>query len=327
MRPLHLFKLILWLCAISLATPATLAMADALADARAAHTRGDFKKEVELIRLAAEQGDALAQNALGTKYIKGEGVPQDDTEAIAWYRKAADQGLAGAQYNLGLAYGTGRGVPQDDKVASTWYRKAAEQGNDFAQLNLGISYAKGTGVPQDYTEALAWLQKAANQGNASAPYLIGYTYFSGNGVVRDLDEAEKWFRLAAAKGDPRAQDGLRAIENAPEKLEAKSDDKECQSYGAKVGSDAYVQCRISLKTQRQTAVDSAAREKAQAERQQQLTDQRARDEALQQRLALKQQRAAVRCQQEMARQERQGSNGGFFGGVLDAANKRQACGR
>ena len=30
-----------------------------------------------------------------------EGVPEDDAEAVRWYRKAAEQGHAGAQYNLG----------------------------------------------------------------------------------------------------------------------------------------------------------------------------------------------------------------------------------
>jgi TPR repeat protein len=28
--------------------------------------------------------------------------PEDDAEAVKWYRKAAEQGLANAQFNLGL---------------------------------------------------------------------------------------------------------------------------------------------------------------------------------------------------------------------------------
>ena len=45
-------------------------------------------------------------------YDTGEGVPQDDAEAVRWYWLAADQGDAGAQYNLGVSYANGEGVPQ-----------------------------------------------------------------------------------------------------------------------------------------------------------------------------------------------------------------------
>ena len=58
----------------------------------------------ELIR-SAEQGDAVAQAALGVSYANGDGVPQDDAEAVRWYRLAAEQGIAAAQYNLGSMYG------------------------------------------------------------------------------------------------------------------------------------------------------------------------------------------------------------------------------
>ena len=43
---------------------------------------------------AAEQGDAVAQAALGFSYATGDGVPQDDGEAVRWYRLAAAQGNA-----------------------------------------------------------------------------------------------------------------------------------------------------------------------------------------------------------------------------------------
>ncbi|HCN10096.1 MAG TPA: hypothetical protein DIT01_19390, partial [Lentisphaeria bacterium] len=51
-------------------------------------------------------------------------VPQDDAEAVKWFRKAAEQGYPQAQYNLGVAYANGEGVPEDDVAAVKWYRKA-----------------------------------------------------------------------------------------------------------------------------------------------------------------------------------------------------------
>ena len=65
----------------------------------------------EATRHAAEQGDADAQSTLGFMYENGRGVPQDDAEAVRWYRLAAEQGNSLAQNNLGFMYGNGRGVP------------------------------------------------------------------------------------------------------------------------------------------------------------------------------------------------------------------------
>jgi hypothetical protein len=62
------------------------------------------KAEIKLYRMLAETGDAAAQNRLGLIYQNGEGVPQNDAEAVRWYLKAAEQGYADAQNNLGLMY-------------------------------------------------------------------------------------------------------------------------------------------------------------------------------------------------------------------------------
>ena len=65
------------------------------------------------IRLLAEQGHAVAQVLLGDIYGKGEGIPQNDTEAVKWFRRAAEQGFAVGQDLLGAMYAAGRGVPQN----------------------------------------------------------------------------------------------------------------------------------------------------------------------------------------------------------------------
>jgi hypothetical protein len=120
-----------------------------------------------LWRPLAEQGVALAQNNLGVMYAKGRGVPQDDAEAVKWYRLAAEQGNADAQYNLGVMYEKGEGVPQDYAEAVKWYRLAAEQGQALAQNNLGVMYARGEGVPQDDVQAHMWFDLAAAGFSAS----------------------------------------------------------------------------------------------------------------------------------------------------------------
>ena len=73
-------------------------------------------------------------------YSKGQGVPQDDKEAIKWWRLAVEQGDAEAQCNLGVMYYEGIGVPQDYEEAVKWYRLAAEQRHERAQFNLEMMH-------------------------------------------------------------------------------------------------------------------------------------------------------------------------------------------
>ena len=79
-------------------------------------------------------------------------------------RKAAEQGDTRAQYNLGHMYDEGEGVPENDREAVKWFRKAAEQGYALAQYRLGFMYAFANGVGKDYVKAYAWANLAAAQG-------------------------------------------------------------------------------------------------------------------------------------------------------------------
>lgn len=86
------------------------------------------------LRLAADNGLAEAQFNLGGMYTNGDGVIQDDAEAVRWYRRAATQGYAAAQNGLGLMYSTGRGVPQNYVEAHKWFNIAAAQASDERDL-------------------------------------------------------------------------------------------------------------------------------------------------------------------------------------------------
>ncbi len=88
---------------------------------------------------------------------------QAQTPEIDALRARAEAGVAEAQYDLGGIYATGQGVPQDDAEAVRWYRLAAEQGNVDAQSTLGVMYAAGGGVPQDDVQALMWLKLAVSR--------------------------------------------------------------------------------------------------------------------------------------------------------------------
>jgi TPR repeat protein len=159
----------------------------------------DGVQAVAWFRKAADQGHAKAQNGLGVMYASGQGVPQDWVQAVMWFRKAADQGEPMAQCNLGAMYEDGHGVPQDHAQAAAWYRKAAEHGYAEGQFNLSLMYVNGRGVPQDYAQALVWYRKAAEQGYAAAQHNLGRMYETGRGVPQDNVEAHRWQDLAAAR--------------------------------------------------------------------------------------------------------------------------------
>ena len=96
------------------------------------------RSPLEDLTRCVEQGHAGAQSALGLKYASGAGVPEDDVEAVRWYRLAAEQGHAEAQWLLGSMYGNGDGVPEDDVLAYMWFNLSAAQGHGSAQESRDI---------------------------------------------------------------------------------------------------------------------------------------------------------------------------------------------
>ena len=169
------------------------------------YLRGDFTAAMREWRPLAEAGDARAQHYLGIMYANGEGVAQDDRQAVYWFQKSAKQGNAQSQYHLAGMYANGEGVPEDDPQAVFWFRKSAKQGDARAQFNLGVMYEFGEGVPEDDRQAVNWYQQAAEQGYARAQFGLGRMYADGVGVPRNKIEAYAWFNLAAARGDERVQ--------------------------------------------------------------------------------------------------------------------------
>jgi TPR repeat protein len=135
---------------------------------RARRNSRQLAKRAAVYRIRAEQGDANAQYSLSYMYHKGEGLPQDDSEAVRWCRRAAEQGYAPAQDALGIIYRRGEGVPRDDAEAVRFYRKSVEQGYPQARYDLGYMYYYGYGVPQNRVEANRLFREAAAQGNEDA---------------------------------------------------------------------------------------------------------------------------------------------------------------
>ena len=65
-------------------------------------------------------------------------MPKDDAQAVKWYRLAADQGDAMAQANLGTKYANGEGVPRDYVLAYMWWNLGAARGNELGRKNRDL---------------------------------------------------------------------------------------------------------------------------------------------------------------------------------------------
>ena len=100
-------------------------------EGHAAYERGDYHAALREFMPLAVAGYSSAQLNSGLIYASGQGVPQNDAEAVRWYRMAADQGDA----NLGTMCGRGQGVPQDRGGALASYGR--REGEALAQFNLG----------------------------------------------------------------------------------------------------------------------------------------------------------------------------------------------
>jgi hypothetical protein len=113
-----------------------------------------YKKAVPWYELAANKGDAYAQEHLGDFYSKGFGVSQNKDKALFWWRKSADNGRVSVQYQLGQKYYFGEDVEKNYVEALFWFqvvlashpsgfieekRQATNYGNDAAlQLTSSV---------------------------------------------------------------------------------------------------------------------------------------------------------------------------------------------
>lgn len=204
--------------------------------ASSAFAAKDFLTAHDLWLPLAERGMSHAQTAIAYLYATGQGVPQNDTEALSWFTKAAQQGDADAQNNLGYMYSQGRGTKVNREQAIKWYLEAAQRGHRTAQQNLfaltndglqrksvapptaeivrikahegealyqflyGMSYLVGNGAQEiDETSAVNWVKKAADQNFAAAEHQLGLFYLNGRGVKQDQDRAYYWIVRAADK--------------------------------------------------------------------------------------------------------------------------------
>jgi putative methionine-R-sulfoxide reductase with GAF domain len=118
----------------------------------------------ELMRQLAQDGDPLAENALGLRYFQGDeknGIKRDEKQAFRWFSRAAEHGSLAAQAKLGFLYWGGRGVSKDVNQAYFWTVLARARGDEenkdlAAVLASGMTREQAAAIEQ---RADLWLQQ------------------------------------------------------------------------------------------------------------------------------------------------------------------------
>jgi uncharacterized protein len=183
----------LWFILLYLVFPMA-SHADQLEDGTAAMKNGDYKSAYQLLYPLAMEGNATAQDCIGTMLSEGLGVGKDEIQAVSWYQKSADQGYAQAQYALGAMYVNGQGVEKDLKKGLSYIVKAAQQGSVVAQQN-----------------AYALYYQEAKEGNAGAYHNVAYACLKGWAGEVNPSDCTKLLETAAQNGFTKSASALAKI--------------------------------------------------------------------------------------------------------------------
>ena len=163
--------------------------------------------------LALEPRHREAMTCLGRAYQTGEGVEQDDAEALRLFREAAALGDPGAHEELGFAHSVGwGGVEQSTAKAVLHQYFAAMGGAPLAQMAMGWRHLRGAGVPESCQSAVLYYDPPAslvadstNKKGASFTGGGPNSVNSANGAIRLTAETSSGFDGAARRDADVAQ--------------------------------------------------------------------------------------------------------------------------
>ncbi len=197
----------------------------------------DRRRAVELLRVAAGEGDVLSRARLAYLFCIGDetaGIRQDTATGLAYLtpllpalEELVDQNVPDAMLLWGNLLTDGLGMEKNEKRAVELYYTAAEMGYAPAANALGQCYSFASGVKADDLRAVSCYRRSADAGYAPAQFHLGVCYYNGQGVKVDKAEAAKWYAEAAEQGYAPAQFTLgkhyvqvmNGVENDPERGE------------------------------------------------------------------------------------------------------------
>lgn len=182
--------------------PAVAQTQGEVAAARELFIAGDQVAAMAILLPAAEAGNAMAQNTVGTAYMEGlGGLPVDVDLGLGYFQRSAAQDYGPAFSNLGTLYLYGAPkLEPDPTLAREYFEKAVDRGDVGSIAFLGAMWLDGRGGPASIPRAMALMQFGDAQGDAKSPYNLGHVYYQGLYVAQDLPRARAYFARAADRG-------------------------------------------------------------------------------------------------------------------------------
>jgi TPR repeat protein len=146
-----------------------------------------------------------AQLELGMAYGRGEGLKQDEMQALRWLTLAANNQNRDAQRMLGASLFYGHSGVTNKTDGLRWLKLAVAQNDLIGMFHLGIVYLDETSDSEDDEEGLHWLHQAAKRGLPEAQFFLGGVYLVGRSFIEsDPIRAEAWLSRSAEQGLPEA---------------------------------------------------------------------------------------------------------------------------
>lgn len=161
------------------------------------YAKGDYAGASNQYRTAALAGSPYGQYMLGRMYAQGQGVSENQSEAVSWTRMAAQNGYPAADYEMGLRYLAGDGVSINPEQAVFHFRRAADKEHALSMYHLGFAHAVGAGVEPSVSEALRWFRLADSYG-----FPVEDDLLSESGIEPYVRQA----KIKQAEGDVQVPD-------------------------------------------------------------------------------------------------------------------------
>lgn len=222
-----------------------LCFGDGFAEAQQAASEGRYKDVVEMLSIAIESDELVADDQVvaysnrGVAYsllqayglasqdlkralsldgshtltlnhlgLLAEQVDRDYVAAFGYFEKGAQLGFPASQVNLANLYRAGKGVEQNYQKAFELYGRAVAQKYGMAYVPLGLLYLEGEGTKKDTKKAVTLFENGVEAGVIDAHYYLGLSLEKGIGAAQNVKLAAEHYRFAAMQGHGQAQNAL-----------------------------------------------------------------------------------------------------------------------
>lgn len=148
----------------------------------------------------AEKGSTDQQVALAKLYETGEGVKQDYTEALKWWKIVADAGVEEANQAIDALFEKGVGNNPEDQVYRDWLRK--KEGERYAARQVEVGHIFGQAGR--FVEAEEWYCRAIESGHESLEELEALYEANDGFCGRARLLYAKWLQKKVDAGDTKA---------------------------------------------------------------------------------------------------------------------------